>query len=177
MRKSWGFPIDRTIGFLGFIQMEPAHLPQYLSLFILGILAYRWSLLESITTSRNILWLLPGVGIYVITVVQLYSMGRPAAFFLWEYREALLCVGVSIGLLALFKTFFNQTGRLMQIFSENAYGAYILHVPVVVALQYAFDPVQAGAFTLFVIVSFLSIPGTFLISFLVRLIPGMKRIL
>jgi surface polysaccharide O-acyltransferase-like enzyme len=96
---------------------------------------------------------------------------------MWEYKEALLCVGVCIGLLALFRTFFNRTGRIMQILSENTYGTFILPVPVVVALQYAFDPVQAGAFTFFVIVSFLSIPGSFLASFLVRLIPGLKRIL
>ena len=181
MRTVWGFPMDRWIGFLGFIQMEPAHIPQYLSLFILGILAYRWSFLDSITTPRNIFWLVPGAGIYVITIVQLivqlYRTGSQNAFFMWEYKEALLCVGVCIGLLALFKTFFNRSGRIMRVLSENTYGTFILHVPVVVALQYAFDPVRAGAFTLFVTVSFLSIPGAFIVSFLVRLIPGVKRIL
>jgi glucan biosynthesis protein C len=177
MRTAWGFPIDRWIAFLGFIQMEPAHIPQYLSLFIFGILAYRWSFLDSVTTPRSILWLLPGIGIFVITIVQLYLTGRQAAFFMLEYKEALLCVGVCIGLLALFKTFLNRTGRIMQILSENAFGAYIFHVPIVVALQYAFDPVRAGAFTLFVVVSFLSIPASFLASGLVRSIPGMKRIL
>jgi glucan biosynthesis protein C len=177
MRTVWAFPMDRWIGFLGFIQMEPAHIPQYLSLFILGILAYRWSFLDSITTPRNMFWLLPGMGIFVITIAQLFGAGSQHAFFMWEYREAILYVGVCIGLLAFFKTYFNQTGRMMQVLSENTYGTYILHVPVVVALQYAFDPVRAGAFTLFVIVSILSIPGAFLVSFFVRLIPGVKRIL
>jgi len=177
MRTSWGFPIDRWVSFLGFIQMEPAHLPQYLSLIVLGILAYRWSFLDSITRPRNILWFLPGLGIYAVTVVQFLTTGRQQALFMWDYREALLCVGVCIGLLALFKTFFNRTGRLMVLLSENAYGVYILHVPVVVALQYAFDPVQAGAFALFLIVSFLSIPGAFLTSMLLRSIPGVRRIL
>jgi glucans biosynthesis protein C len=152
-----------------------------LSLFILGVFAYRWSCLGSITTPRNIFWLVPGIGIYIITIVQLivqlYRTGSQNAFFMWEYKEALLCVGVCIGLLAIFRTFFNRTGRIMRVLSENTYGTFILHVPVIVALQYAFDPVQAGAFTLFVIVSFLSIPGSFLLSFLVRLIPGVKRIL
>ncbi|MBN2686782.1 MAG: acyltransferase [Deltaproteobacteria bacterium] len=177
MRTSWGFPIDRWISFLGFIQMEPAHFPQYLSLFVLGILAYRWSFLDSITTPRNMLWFLPGVGIFVVTVVQIYTTGHGQAFFMWDYREALLCVGVCIGLLALFKTFFNRTERLMQLLSENTFGTYVVHVPVVVALQYAFDPVRAGAFTLFAVVSFLSIPGAFLVSILLRLIPGVKRVL
>ena len=177
MRTVWAFPMDRWIGFLGFIQMEPAHIPQYLSLFILGILAYRWSFLDSISTPRNMFWFLPGLGIYVITIAQLFGPGSQNAFFMWEYREAILCVGVCIGLLSFFKTYFNRTGRIMQVLSKNTYGTYILHVPVVVALQYAFDPVRAGAFTLFVIVSILSIPGAFLVSFFVRLIPGVKRIL
>lgn len=177
MRTSWGFPMDRWIGFLGFIQMEPAHIPQYLSLFIIGILAYRWSFLDSITVPRNILWLVPGLGIFVITIITLHRTGAEHAFFMWEYKEALLCIGICIGLLALFKTLFNRTGRIMRILSQNTFGAYILHVPLVVSLQYAFDPVQAGAFTLFVIVSLLSIPGSFLISILVRLIPGIKRVL
>ena len=122
-------------------------------------------------------WFLPGLGIYVITIVQLFGTGSQNAFFMWEFREGLLCIGVCIGLLALFKTHFNRTGRMMQVLSENSYGTYILHVPVIVALQYAFDPVHARAFTLFVIVSILSIPGAFLASFFVRLIPGMNRIL
>lgn len=177
MRTSWGFPIDRWIGFLGFIQMEPAHMPHYLLLFAAGILAYRWSLLDSLTTPRNVLWLIPAVGIFIITVVQIYSSGRATGFFLWDYKEALLCVGLCIGFLSLFRTFFNRTGRVFQLLSENAFGAYILHVPVVVALQYAFDPVPAWAFTLFVVVSLLSVPATFLASILVRRIPLVSRIL
>ena len=177
MRTSWGFPVDRWIGFLGFIQMEPAHLPQYLSLFAFGVLAYSWSFLDSITTPRNVLWLLPGLGIYVFTLVQLYTTGHQQAFFMWEYREALLCTGICIGLLALFKTVFNRSGRMMRFLSENTFGAYVFHLPLVVALQYAFDPIEAGALTLFVIVSFLSIPGSFATSALIRLIPGVKRVL
>ena len=177
MRTSWGFPIDRWIFFLGFIQVEPAHIPQYLSLFILGILAYRGSLLESLTTPRNMLWFVPSLGIYIITVIQFCTTGHQSAFFLRDYREAILCVGLCIGLLALFRTYFNSKGNIMQILSDNAYGTYIIHLPVVVALQYAFDPVQASALTLFLVVSFLSVIGSFLASFLIRLIPGVKRVL
>ena len=121
MRTSWGSHGSLDL-LLGFIQMEPAHIPQYLSLIIFGILAYRCSFLESITTPRNMLWLVPGLGIYIITVVQLHSTGRQSAFFLREYREALLCVGVCIGLLALFRAFFNRTGHIAQILADNAYG-------------------------------------------------------
>jgi len=177
MRTTWGFPIDRWILLFGFIQVEPAHIPQYFSLFILGILAYRWSFLEALTARRNMLWFVPGLGIFIFTVFQFYTAGRRSALFLRDYREALLCVGVCIGLLALFRAFFNRTGPVMKFLADNAFGVYIVHLPVVVALQYAFDPVKAGPLTLFVIVSLLSIPCSFLISFLIRLVPGIKRVL
>jgi len=169
--------MDRWTFFLGFIQMEPAHMPQYLSLFILGILAYRWSFMDSITKSRNILWLIPGLGIYFIILILLFTIGPRIAFCNAEHSEALLCVGVCIGLLALFRKYFNKTGTIRKTMSDNIFGMYIFHVPVVVALQYAFDPVQASALTLFIIVSIISIPGTFFISYVVRLIPGVKRII
>jgi len=177
MRTAWGFPVNHWITILGFIQLEPAHIFQYLSLFVLGIFAYRYSLLDYIAIPRNILWFVPGLGIYVISIVQIYVSGSSTAFFMWEYREALLCVGVCVGLLALFRTYFNRTVPIMQFLADNTYGAYIIHVPVIVVIQYTFDPVQSGAFTLFVIVSILSIPGSFFVSFLIRLIPGMKRVL
>ncbi len=172
MRISWGFPINRWIRFLGFIQMEPAHIPQYLSLFVLGIFAQRIGLLESLATPRNMLWFIPALAVYVGT----FTLHGPVRGTLWEFKEALLCVGLCIGFLALFKTLFNWTGRVGRFLSENAYGVYILHMPVVVGLQYAFDPVRTDALTLFVIVSVLAIPGSFLASFLVRLIPGVKRV-
>jgi glucans biosynthesis protein C len=177
MRTVAGFPMDRWIGFLGFIQMEPAHIPQYLSLFVIGVLAYRWFFLESISRPRNIYWLIPGVCIYFLIIILLFTIGPKVAFGYAEFSEALLCVGVCIGLLALFRKYFNSTGKIMKILSDNVYGMYIFHIPVVVALQYAFDPVKASALTLFILVSALSIPGTFFVSYLIRIIPGMKRII
>jgi surface polysaccharide O-acyltransferase-like enzyme len=126
---------------------------------------------------RNILWLVPGVGIYIVTIAMLYSVGPESAFFVWELKEALVCVGVCIGLLALFKTFFNRTGKIMQVLSENTFAVYILHVPVVVALQYAFDPVQTSPLTLFIVVSILSIIASFFTSSFIRLIPVVRRVL
>lgn len=177
LRNPVGFPMDRWIGFLGFIQMEPAHIPQYLSLFVIGILASRWSFLESISRPSYIYWLIPGLGIYILIIILRYTVAPEVAFFGAEFSEAILCVGVCIGLLALFRKYFNKTGCIIKTMSDNILGMYIFHVPVVVALQYAFDPVKASALTLFIIVSALSVPGTFFVSYMVRLIPGMKRVI
>jgi len=44
------YPQDHWIAFLGFVQMEPAHIPQYASLFVIGLFAgpRRW--LETMPT-------------------------------------------------------------------------------------------------------------------------------
>jgi hypothetical protein len=46
---------------LGFVQMEPAHLQQYISLFAIGILAGRNDWLASMPTDRALPWLVLGI--------------------------------------------------------------------------------------------------------------------
>lgn len=178
MRNSLGYPIDRWTGLgpFGFWQMEPAHFPQYASLFFLGILAYRTGLLESITLKRNILWFVAGAGIFLFTVIRSHIIGR-IAYYHWEYREALVCAGVCIGLLALFRTLFNKRSAFTAFLSANAFGAYVLHVAIITPLQFLIMPTSASAVPPFIIVSFLGIPLSFLASAALRMVPGMKRIL
>ena len=51
------FPIDRWISLGGLINAELAHLPQYASLFVLGLLAARVRWLEMMPTRRAMRWL------------------------------------------------------------------------------------------------------------------------
>jgi peptidoglycan/LPS O-acetylase OafA/YrhL len=177
MRTKWGFPMDRWIGFLGFIQMEPAHIPQYLSFFVIGILVWRWKLLESISMKRNVVWFAVAIIFYAVNLFFLFTKGGDAMFYNWEYREAFFCVGICIGLLALFRLIADRTNRIMTMLSDNAFGAYFVHVPIVVALQFAFDPVAWGPGLLFTIISILSVPLSFALSWTIRLIPGVKRVI
>lgn len=176
VRNPLGYPMDRWIGLFGFWQMEPAHFPQYVSLFFLGILAYRTGLLESITIRRNILWLIVGGGLFWFTVLRFHMIGR-SAFMHWEFREALVCAGVCIGLLALFRTLFNKRTAATAFLSANAFGAYVLHVAVITPLQFLIMPESASAVPPFIIVSVLGVPLSFLASAALRVVPGMKRIL
>ena len=50
--RTW-YPIDKWVGILGFIMAEPAHLPQYLSLFVLGTVAMRRGWFQAIPTARD----------------------------------------------------------------------------------------------------------------------------
>jgi surface polysaccharide O-acyltransferase-like enzyme len=71
----------------------------------------------------------------------------------------------------------NRTGRVWQVLSANAYAAYILHVPIVIGIQYALLTLPAGPLTKFAIVGLVSTPLTFGVSHLIRKLPRVKSIL
>jgi len=77
------YPQDRWIGFLGFIQMEPAHMPQYASLFVIGLFAgpRRW--LQTMPAQRGLIWLVIGGGLaimlYLLVGLGLIGSGTTGA--------------------------------------------------------------------------------------------------
>ncbi|MBE9139200.1 acyltransferase family protein [Nodosilinea sp. LEGE 07088] len=68
------YPIDRWIDVLGVLPTEMAHLPQYVSLFVLGIMAYRQNWVGRMPISRGLIWL--GVGLGAGFLRYLYSLSR-----------------------------------------------------------------------------------------------------
>lgn len=175
------FPIDRWIGFLGFIQMEPAHLPQYLSLFVFGTMAYRRGWLQTLPTARGLRWLGVGVAGVVlgITLPSLPHMAISPALVstMRVLAESMIATGMSVGLVTLFRARGNQTSSLRRTLSADAYGAYLVHAPLVVVLQYAAAPLPAGPLSKFLLVSLLAIPASFLTSHLLRKLPGFAAVL
>jgi len=177
------YPIDRWIGFLGFIQVAFADVPRDLSFFILGAIAYRrgWFLGLSRETGR--IWLLIGVTLavlwyaYALGLRHVFPVGRSAMTLIYPVWEALLCCGMCIGLLILFREKLNYQGRLGKALAENQYAAYLFHVPVVVFVQYLAASVALPPFAKFALVTAVSVPLTFLLSAAVRAPALVRRIL
>lgn len=174
------YPIDRWIGFLGFIQMEPAHLPQYASFFLLGLHAARTRWLESMPASRGARWL--GVGLTGAAIVVSLNwvgglMPPMAAGLVRLTAESMIAVGLSLGLLVLFRDRLAETKAGWRVMASNAYGAYLFHVPVAVALQYAAAGLPVGPSLKFLVVGVASVVGSFVVSHLLRQLPGLRSIL
>lgn len=170
------FPIDRWIGFLGFIQAEPAHVPQYLSFLIIGAVAYRNDWLRTFPAARGLRWLWVGLALSLVPpVVTMMKWEVPGPVdVLWECSFA---VAIAIGLMTCFRERLNGASRLMEWMGANAFAAYLIHVPIVVALQYALAPAALGALVKFLIVSAIGVPLTFGLSALLRRIPAVRAIL
>ena len=96
------YPQDRWIGFLGYIQMEPAHLPQYISLFVIGVLAWPRRWIETMPTRRGLVWLAIGGGLAVAAYLVI-ELGIIPGFGSQDWRvcawKSFLCVGLCVGCL------------------------------------------------------------------------------
>jgi glucan biosynthesis protein C len=132
---SWWQPFALLMGYL----------PQHLSFFVLGCLAYRrnwflaftprmggdWSLIALATllvAGLLILVLLIGGGMGAAGTLMSSFMGG----FHWQalveaVGESFLAVGVCIGLLVLFREHWNRQGRLAKGLAGSSYTVYLIH--------------------------------------------------
>lgn len=141
-------PIDQWTGFLGFIQAEYAHVPQYVAFFMAGIYAYRRQWLLSLTPRVGLAWLAIGLLLAAGRYCGLlgYSPGGTGTdALIYAFVETFLAVGLSIGLLHLFRRFANRPFRLLGLMSAASFTVYVIHVPVLVLLQYMLRSMEITA--------------------------------
>jgi glucans biosynthesis protein C len=134
------YPQDRWIAFLGFIQMEPAHIAQYASLFAIGVYAgpRRW--IETMPARRAMAWLAIGIGLAVAAYLLIGAgvIVRNASRAWWVCTvESFLCTGLCVGLPVLFRELALGTGRLWRTLAANVLAVYVFHFPIVMLLQWA----------------------------------------
>jgi glucan biosynthesis protein C len=178
------YPIDRWIGFLGFIQVAFADVPRDLSFFILGAIAYRRQWFLGLSTRMGMTWLAIGVAAGILWYAfslgrlwQVFHITHEAMGFIYPVWEALLCCGMCIGLLVLFRETLNVQGHWGRRMAENQYAAYLFHVPIVILIQLAVAGAVLSPFTKFALVTAVGIPLTFLLSAAVRTPVFVRRVL
>lgn len=172
------------IGWPNFFNIKAAYLPQYISAFTVGILAYRRGWIAHLTDSAGRTWLLIGfVASLIFPALALlldYGMmqgGLSVPALIFAVWETTVCVGLTVGLLALFRRRVDRQGPLARTLSANTYGAYLLHVLVIFLLGYIFRGSGLYPLLAFVIVSLITVPACFLVGALTRKIPYADRVL
>ena len=130
-------PQDHWIWPFGIIPlpMEPAHYLQYVMMFVLGILAYRFQWLDKMSNSVGFMALLIGIALAMGNYLR---DGGPWDAFVWQWfgiYESLMCVFISFGLIWLFREFVSTTSRFWQWCAAQSYGAYMFHLLLMIVLQ------------------------------------------
>ena len=172
-------PQDHWIWPFGIIPlpMEPAHYLQYVMMFVLGILAYRFQWLNKMSNGTGMTALLIGIALAVGNYLR---DGGPWNAFVWQWfgiYESLMCVFISFGLIWFFRQFISATSRFWQWCAAQSYGAYVFHLLLMIVLQNIVDGIWMGAFGKFLFIGIVTTILAFVLTWLVRMIPGVKRVL
>ncbi|OPA73859.1 hypothetical protein BVG16_25805 [Paenibacillus selenitireducens] len=176
------YPIDHWIGFIWIIQTEFAHVPQYICFFIIGLVGAKNNWIVRIPKVIGILWTIIGFVLASVAYSGWVTSFQPGGLnfgsLQYSFIESFLCMGMSIGLIFLFQRIGKKSNALLRILSLNAFTVYIIHVPVVVILQYLVESIPVSAYFRFILVTGLGISVSFSIShFLIRKIPYINKVL
>jgi surface polysaccharide O-acyltransferase-like enzyme len=182
MRVWWPLGSYQILGF------QLAGFAQYISLFVIGLVAYRrdWFLRFSSMSGKAWLFvsiamilLLPVIGVIsgAIGHINLFEGGLHWQALVYALWESVVCVGLSIGLLSLFRERFNAQGRLSKALAASAYTAYLIHPLIIVPLAYAVRNIELYPLLKFALVVIVAVPLCFVVSYAVRKLPLAHKIL
>ena len=171
------------------LSLPVGFLPQFLSLYVLGCIAYRRNWFAELTPRMGRDWSLMAL-IAILGAVPFMvfggAVGMPFAYFLGGFHwqalvmavwEAFVVVGVCLGSLVLFRQRWNRQGRLAKGLAASSYTVYLTHPLVVVSVALAFSTVALYPLLKFVIAVLLVLPLSFLVGLVLRKLPLANRML
>jgi len=180
------YPVGKWVPLLFVLPAEPAHLPEYVAMFALGIMACRGDWFRRMPARTGMTWLGIGLaaagGVFAAQAFGWWNDLMAAGGLNWPSLarstcEALICAGLSIGLIVIFRRAFRQPGRLLTTLAAASYAAYILHLYIVISLQNLIKEAALPAAAKFAVVAVLGIVFSFGLALLSRRIPGLRVIL
>ena len=179
-------PLFEWIGLFDAIQVEFAMLPQYISLFVIGLIAGRRNWFTRLPASVGYVWLYIGVTLSAFMYLNLlqklipFTLGGLSSNALaYAVLDALIGTGLSVGLITLFREKLNsRLSKFSRNLGRNVYCVFIIHVPLVILLHYCLYKSTLPPILLFVFTAAIAVPLSFAVShYIVRRIPGADSIL
>jgi glucan biosynthesis protein C len=167
------------------------YLPQYLSFFILGIIASRCNWFRTIPGKTGRVGFILAIAATVLLLpIALTGLSpgltsaannlvgnghwQSAVYALWD---STVSVGMCLGLITLFRRFLNQPGKLGSFLSQHSFTVYIIHAPIIVFLAVVLKGIDFEHLLKFGLAAAIGVPLCFAVAYLVRKIPGASRIL
>jgi hypothetical protein len=169
--------------------LQLGYFASYVFLFALGCVASRHRWLERIERSQARRWgRVTLVSIPVLFVVAALSgavAGKPVNFngglglaaVVYAFWEPLVAWGVIASLLVVFRDRFNAPSTAWQRWSAQAYGAFIVHAPIVVGLAVALAGWALPPLLKFAIVGTGGIAASFAIAAGLLRLPGARHVI
>jgi hypothetical protein len=173
------------------LNMNFGDFPAYVVMFCLGIWARRSGALDAMTDRfaarlGGSLVAVAAAAWPVLLVTGGAFRGEAAAFsggLHWQSAakalwEAAVCVGMSLGVLALARRRLGGQGRFARHMSDNAFAVYVIHPPILIAIALAMSALAAPALPKFLLLWAASFVACFGVAApLARRIPGLAAVL
>ncbi len=177
------YPIDT--------RFEPLNLQfpffaQYIALFVAGLVAYRRNWLLSLPDKQGRRWLWIGVALILLFVPLGLLMAETVDYLKggWHWQamvyaqwEAFVCISMCTGLIYLFRRRWDRQGALAGELSRAAYGAYLIHEPVITTLVVLTAGVMLYPLLKLAVAALILVPLCFGLAAGMRRIPYFDRVL
>jgi fucose 4-O-acetylase-like acetyltransferase len=184
-----GTEVLNTFG-LGYFRTGVAYLPVYIFLFALGCVAARHRWLDRIEAPQAQFWgwiALAVIGLYAYVVMQFtFSVqGDPEAAsaslaelgLVVAFGDQFIAFGVIAWLLWWFRAHEGWGGEFLARAGANAFGAFILHQPILIVLEVLTKDLPLPVFVIFLAVTVAAIFLAFTATALLRRSALVRRVL
>lgn len=153
------------------------YLPQYLAMFVVGLLAFRRGWFASLSRRAGRTgFVAAGVSLVVLVPLYLGTTGLLQSL-VSDVFQATFATGLIIGLLVWFREHVDRQGARAAFLSQNAFAVYVTHPLVVTALGYALGWLPAPAIAKFAILAVLAVPLCWLLAAALRSVPRVRSVL
>ena len=177
------------IGSMWLFGFQLPFFPQYIAAFIIGIYAAQNNWFDDIPSRVGKTCAIAALLLVAVQPVFVYlirnspsglsqvtgGLHLQAVFFaLWEQMAGVMII---TGLLFIFSRWSNTQGSVARAMAGDSYTVYIIHPVILILLAIALAGFALPPLAKFAVVLPLAICSSFLLSHLIRAIPGVKRVL
>ena len=165
------------------------HFPQYIFLFVLGIIAakYESDYFVSYAQAKNWLWFSTVLVVVVFPLlffignvnengIQPFLGGVTIQSMIFSVWEQVTGISIMVSLFGIFKTKWNTQNNFTRKLSDSAYAVYVLHPPVLVVISILFINWKVMLLLKFMALTPIALILCFGIAMIVKQIPLLKRI-
>jgi glucan biosynthesis protein C len=177
-------PLYHWRAIIGVWQVHLADMPREALCFLIGTIAARRGWVQALPSRLGKAAL--GAGIVACLAFIIAELaGLPifiaggASLHAWLYAigETAILGLLALGLVIALRDRRPLSNALRQRFAANNYGVYLLHLPIVVALQYAMRGSNLPGLVKWLLVGFIALGLSLAASDLLRRLPGFRRVL
>jgi len=168
---------DQWVNICHVLFFEPARYFEYIVMFILGLLCCRPRALDTFQKRTGLFLFILGI---LLACGNYLRAGGPWNDFVnkwFGFYESFMCVSLSIGLIWLFRECLNFENGFLSWCAPLTFGVYLIHLPLMVCFEFATDAIIMGPLWKFLFIGISTSVLSFILIWLLRLIPGIKKVL